>query len=58
MLEQAHALLGQGRCLTALRDPDARAPLREARELFDRMGARPRVEECDALIAEAGKLSA
>src|SRR5207245_7654572 len=31
VLERAHALLGQGRCLTALADPDADQPLRQAR---------------------------
>jgi class 3 adenylate cyclase/tetratricopeptide (TPR) repeat protein len=57
VLEQAHALLGQGRCLTALADPEADQPLRQARALFDRMGARPRINECDTLIARASKLS-
>ncbi len=57
VLEQAHALLGQGRCLTTLGDPHADQPLRWARALFDQMGARPRVQECDSLIAQAGKLS-
>jgi hypothetical protein len=57
VLEQAHALLGQGRCLTALADPEADQPLRQARALFDRMGARPRINDCDTLIARASKLS-
>jgi len=57
VLEQAHALLGQGRCLFALGDPTADQPLREARRLFDRMGARPGVAECEALIAQASRLS-
>jgi hypothetical protein len=57
VIEQAHALLGQGRCLTALGDPDADVPLREARALFDQMGARRRVDECDTLIAKASKLT-
>ena len=56
-LEQAYALLGQGRCLTALSDPAADGPLRQARALFDEMGARPRVDECDTLILRASKLS-
>ena len=55
--EQAHALLGQGRCLTALGDPQADQPLREARALFHQMGARPRISECDTLIARTSKLS-
>jgi class 3 adenylate cyclase/tetratricopeptide (TPR) repeat protein len=56
-IEQAHALLGEGRCLAALGDPHADAPLRRARALFDEMGARRRVDECDSLIADASKLS-
>jgi hypothetical protein len=50
-IEQAHALLGQGRCLTALGDAAADVPLRSARVVFDRMGARRRVDQCDTLIA-------
>ncbi len=57
VLERAHALLGQGRCLTALADPGADQPLRQARALFTDMGARPRVTECDTLIAQTAKLS-
>lgn len=57
VLEQAYALLGQGRSLVALGAPDADQPLRQARALFDEMGARPRVDECDTLIARASKLS-
>jgi hypothetical protein len=56
-LEQAYALLGQGRCLVAVGDDGADRPLREGRALFDGMGARPRVDECDTLIARASKLS-
>ncbi len=56
-LEQAYALLGQGRTLAALGDPTADTPLREARALFAGMGARPRVEECDGLIARVSALS-
>jgi class 3 adenylate cyclase/tetratricopeptide (TPR) repeat protein len=55
--EQAHALLGQGRCLAVAGDPRADAPLRQARALFDQMGARRRVAECDHLIARASKLT-
>ena len=51
VIEQAHALLGQGRCLVAVGDPGADMPLRQARALFDRMGARRRIDECDNLIA-------
>ncbi len=56
-IEQAHALLGQGRCLTALRDPGADVPLRRARAVFDGMGARRRIAECDALITRASRLT-
>ena len=52
-LEQAYALQGRGRCLVALGDPAAEGVLREARALFAEMGARPRVEECDALLQAA-----
>jgi class 3 adenylate cyclase/tetratricopeptide (TPR) repeat protein len=51
-LEQAYALLGQGRCLVALGEP-AESPLRRARALFEAMGARPRVAECDSLLTAA-----
>jgi tetratricopeptide (TPR) repeat protein len=57
VLEHAYALLGQGRCLAALGDPTADQALRQARALFDEMGARPRVDECDNLIALTSKLS-
>ena len=55
--EMAHALLGHGRCLTAVGGPGADSPLRRARALFDQMGARRRVDECDTLIARASKLT-
>jgi class 3 adenylate cyclase len=55
--EQAFALLGHGRCLVALGDTAADQPLRDARAIFERLGARPSVEDCDALIARAMKLS-
>ena len=57
VLEQAHALLAQGRCLTHTGDPTADQPLRQARALFEQMGARPRIQECDTLIAHAARLS-
>ena len=53
VLEQAHALLGQGRCLTRLADPAAEQPLHRARALFAEMGAAARVADCDALGAHA-----
>jgi class 3 adenylate cyclase/tetratricopeptide (TPR) repeat protein len=52
-LEQAYAMQGRGRCLVALGDRGAEPVLRDARALFAEMGARPRVEECDALLARA-----
>ena len=53
--EEALALLGQGRCLVALgRAPDAAEPLAAAREIFARLGARPALEETDALLTTAG----
>ncbi|HEX4747471.1 MAG TPA: adenylate/guanylate cyclase domain-containing protein [Gaiellaceae bacterium] len=55
--EEAFALLGRGRCLVSLRDPAADRPLREARALFAGMGARPRIDECDTLIARVAKLT-
>jgi hypothetical protein len=51
--ERSYALLGQGRCLTALGKPEAVEPLREARELFRSMGYRPALEQCDALLGHA-----
>jgi DNA-binding SARP family transcriptional activator/tetratricopeptide (TPR) repeat protein len=52
VLEQAHALLGQGRCLTRLASPVAVQPLRRAHVLFATMDARARVADCDSLLAE------
>ena len=50
--EEAQALLGQGRCLTALgRAPEAAAPLAAAREVFIHLGAKPALAETDALLA-------
>ena len=51
MPERAYALLGQGRCHIALGEPDAEAPLREARRLFASMGYRPALAETEALLA-------
>ena len=48
--ERAYALLGQGRCLTALGQPEAQEPLREARELFASMGYQPALAETNALL--------
>jgi hypothetical protein len=52
--EEAQALLGQGRCLVALgRAPEPAAPLAAAREIFERLGAKPALVETDALLQEA-----
>jgi predicted ATPase/class 3 adenylate cyclase len=48
--EQAFALLGQGRSLLALDDPDAERPLAEAAELFRAMGYRPALAEAESLV--------
>jgi class 3 adenylate cyclase/tetratricopeptide (TPR) repeat protein len=45
--EHGQALLGLGRCLALLQDPQARDRLREARAIFARLGARPLVSESD-----------
>ena len=52
--ERAYALLGQGRCLTALGKAEAEAPLREARELFASMGYKPALAETEALLRKSG----
>lgn len=57
VLEQAHSLIGQGRCLTAVGDSGADLPLRQARALWQRMGAPRRINECDSLIVGASKLT-
>ncbi len=50
--ERAYALLGRARCLVALgRGTDAVEPLREARPLFEALGARPALDEAGALLA-------
>jgi class 3 adenylate cyclase/tetratricopeptide (TPR) repeat protein len=51
--ERAYALLGQGRCLRRLGEPEAEAPLREARELFESMGYTPALAETEALLGES-----
>jgi class 3 adenylate cyclase/tetratricopeptide (TPR) repeat protein len=55
--EQAHALFGAGRCLTALgRQEEARGRLEEAREIFNRLKARPVLAEVDAWLERAAAL--
>jgi class 3 adenylate cyclase/tetratricopeptide (TPR) repeat protein len=51
-LEHAYAVLAEGRCLVALGDDAADERLREARRLFNKLGASPRVEECDGLLGQ------
>jgi tetratricopeptide (TPR) repeat protein len=51
--ELAYALIGQGRSLLALGRPAFAPPLREGREVFARLGARPLLEEPDALLGRA-----
>jgi tetratricopeptide (TPR) repeat protein len=56
--ERAQALLGQARCLLALgRTTEASEPLRQAREIFARLGAKPALAETDALLERATALS-
>jgi class 3 adenylate cyclase/tetratricopeptide (TPR) repeat protein len=51
-VEEAFALLGQGRCLIALDRPDEAVPvLEQARDMFTKMGARPALAEVQALLA-------
>ena len=51
--EEAQALLGQGRCLVALsRAGEARKPLAAAREIFERLGAKPALSETYELMRQ------
>ena len=51
--EEAHALLGEGRCLMALgRAHEAVPVLGQAREIFARLGAKPALEETERLLDE------
>ena len=53
--EEAHALLGQGRCLLALdRAPEAAPVLEQAREIFAKLKAKPALDETEALLAQTG----
>ena len=51
--ERAYALLGQGRCLIALRRDGAEVPLTQARDLFASMGYKPALAQTESLLAEA-----
>jgi len=56
--EQGFALLGQGRCLTALgRTSEAASTLQRAREIFQTLQAAPALAEIDQLLEEATALS-
>ena len=58
--EEAHALLGEGRCLLALGRPqeEAAAALSAAREIFARLKAKPALAEADDRLAEVGTTGA
>ncbi|MFN2471109.1 MAG: adenylate/guanylate cyclase domain-containing protein [Gaiellaceae bacterium] len=51
--ERGHALLGRSRCLLALGRLGAESALREARQIFAGLGARPLLEETDVLLERA-----
>jgi class 3 adenylate cyclase/tetratricopeptide (TPR) repeat protein len=55
--EHAQALLGSGRCLLPLGKPGAAEPLREAREIFARLDAKPVLAATDALLERATVLT-
>jgi tetratricopeptide (TPR) repeat protein len=55
--ERAFALLGQGRCMVALAVQEAPAVLREAREIFGALKAKPALAEIDALLERATALT-
>jgi hypothetical protein len=56
--EQAHALLGQARCLIALgHTTEATPALRQARTVFEQLQAAPALAEIDALLGPASALS-
>ncbi|MGZ4337227.1 MAG: adenylate/guanylate cyclase domain-containing protein [Gaiellaceae bacterium] len=50
--ERAYALLGQGRCLHALAQPEAEQPLEEAQKLFSAMGYEPALAETESLLQQ------
>jgi class 3 adenylate cyclase/tetratricopeptide (TPR) repeat protein len=51
--ERAQSLVGRGRCLLEMGDPEAAAALREAREVFGSIGAKLYIPEVDSLLEEA-----
>ena len=59
VLGQARSLHGAGRCLLALgRRQEAASRLREARDIYESLGARPLVAEVDETLARATSVSA
>jgi tetratricopeptide (TPR) repeat protein len=56
--EHAHALLGRGRCLITLGQPNEATPiLHHARNLFHQLGATPTLTETDTLLKQATPLT-
>jgi len=53
VLEHAHALLGEGRCLVRLGREEASDPLREAGSIFESLGAGPPLVEMEPWAARA-----
>jgi class 3 adenylate cyclase/tetratricopeptide (TPR) repeat protein len=51
--EHAYALLGQGRCLTALGNPEAKEPLLRAKKLFSSMRYSPALAETNRLLGKS-----
>jgi len=56
--ERAYALLGQGRCLVALGQPEAGEPLRAAHDVFAGLGYKPALAEAEVLLVEQTAASA
>jgi DNA-binding SARP family transcriptional activator/class 3 adenylate cyclase len=57
VLERGQALLGEGRCTLALEQPEKAAEsLRKAREIFERLDARPLAAEAGAGLERAASL--
>jgi tetratricopeptide (TPR) repeat protein len=55
-LERGRALLGQARCLARLERPrEVAKALREAREVFERLRAKPLLADVDSVSAEASR---
>jgi hypothetical protein len=55
--ERAQALLGRGRCLLELGDPEAETVLRGSREVFASLQANRFIPEVDALLERAVRRS-